>query len=138
MLSLIQYNTSQSIIVCCNVIIGLGLGFMAMSLTSSVKYLPINKAGIGSGIVNASRYVGQAIGMALLVTILNSNVNIAKTQIKETAYKQIEKRVLSTDVKKVAKKEIAKTFDTTKNSNSISTKQSNMVDTIKNSCSKNR
>ena len=85
MLSLIQYNTSQSLIVCCNVIIGLGLGFMAMSLTSSVKYLPINKAGIGSGIVNASRYIGQAIGMALLVTILNSNVNIAKTQIKETA-----------------------------------------------------
>ena len=39
MLSLIQYNTSQSIIACCNVIIGLGLGFMAMSLTSSVKYL---------------------------------------------------------------------------------------------------
>ena len=74
--------------------------------------------------------------MALLVTILNSNVNIAKTQIKETAYKQIEKRVLSTDVKKVAKKEIAKTFDTTKNSNSISTKQSNMVDTIKTAAQK--
>ena len=31
--------------------------------------------------------------MALLVTILNSNVNIAKTQIKETAYNQIEKWV---------------------------------------------
>lgn len=131
MLSLIQYNTSQSLIVCCNVIIGLGLGFMAMSLTSSVKYLPINKAGIGSGIVNASRYIGQAISMALLVTILNSNVNIAKTQIKETAYNQIEKWVLSTDVKKVAKKEISKTFDTTKKSNSISTKQSNMVEAIK-------
>ena len=131
MLSLIQYNTSQSFIVCCNVVIGLGLGFMAMSLTSSVKYLPINKSGIGSGIVNASRYIGQAIGMALLVTILNSNVNIAKTQIKETAYNQIEKRVLSTDVKKVAKKEISKTFDTTKKNNSISTKQSNMVEAIK-------
>ena len=131
MLSLVQYNTSQSIIVCCNVIIGLGLGFMAMALTSSVKCLPINKSGIGSGIVNASRYVGQAI-----VTILNSNVNIAKTQIKETAYNQIEKRVLSTDVKKVAKKEIAKTFDTTKNSNSISTKQSNMVETIKTAAQK--
>ena len=114
MLSLVQYNTSQSIIACCNVIIGLGLGFMAMSLTSSVKYLPINKAGIGSGIVNASRYVGQAIGMALLVTILNSNANFAKTQIKETA----------------------KTFDTTKNSNSISTKQSNMVETIKTAAQK--
>lgn len=130
-LSLIQYNTSQSFIVCCNVVIGLGLGFMAMSLTSSVKYLPINKSGIGSGIVNASRYIGQAIGMALLVTILNSNVNVAKTQIKETAYNQIEKRVLSTDVKKVAKKEISKTFDTTKKNNSISTKQSNMVEAIK-------
>lgn len=69
--------------------------------------------------------------MALLVTILNSNVNIAKTQIKETAYKQIEKRFLSTDVKKVAKKEISKTFDTTKKNNSISTKQSNMVEVIK-------
>ena len=131
MLSLVEYNTSQSMIVCCNVIIGLGLGFMAMALTSSVKYLPVNKAGIGSGIVNASRYIGQAIGMALLVTILNSNVNIAKTQIKETAYNQIEKRILSTDVKKVAKKEISKTFDTTKKSNSISTKQSNMVEAIK-------
>lgn len=131
MLSLVEYNTSQSIIVCCNVIIGLGLGFMAMALTSSVKYLPVNKAGVGSGIVNASRYIGQAIGMALLVTILNSNVNVAKTQIKETAYNQIEKRVLSTDVKKVAKKEIAKTFDTTKKNNSISTKQSNMVEAIK-------
>lgn len=131
MLSLVEYNTPQSIIVCCNVIIGLGLGFMAMALTSSVKYLPINKSGIGSGIVNASRYIGQAIGMALLVTILNSNVNIAKTQIKETAYNQIEKRVLSTDVEKVAKKEIAKTFETTKNSNSISTKQSTMVKKMK-------
>ncbi|MFR4844921.1 MAG: hypothetical protein ACLUAO_04180 [Streptococcus sp.] len=81
---------------------------MAMSLTSSVKYLPINKAGIGSGIVNASRYIGQAIGMALLVTILNSNVNIAKTQIKETAYNQIEKRVLSTDVKKLLRRKFQK------------------------------
>ena len=131
MLSLVQYNTSQSIIVCCNVIIGLGLGFMAMALTSSVKYLPVNKAGIGSGIVNASRYIGQAIGIALLVTILNSNVNIAKTQIKETAYNHIETRVLSTDVKKVAKDEIEKTFKTTKDSNNISTKQSSMVETIK-------
>ena len=131
MLSLVQYNTSQSIIVCCNVIIGLGLGFMAMALTSSVKYLPVNKAGIGSGIVNASRYIGQVIGIALLVTILNSNVNIAKTQIKEIAYNQIETRVLSTDVKKVAKDEIEKTFKTTKDSNNISTKQSSMVETIK-------
>ena len=136
MLSLVQYATSQSIIVCCNVIIGLGLGFMAMDLTSSVKYSSVNKAGIGSGIVNASRYIGQAIGIALLVTILNSNVNIAKTKIIETSYKQIENRILSTDVKKVAKEEIENTFKTAKNSNSFSTEQSRMVKAIKTAAQK--
>ena len=136
MLSLIKYNTSQGIIICCNIIIGLGLGFMAMALTSSVKYLPVNKTGIGSGIVNASRYIGQAVGMALLVTILNSNVNTAKVQIKETAYTQIDERVLSTQVKKVAKKEISKTFKTTKNSTNISTKQNNMIKQIKKAAQK--
>lgn len=136
MLSLIKYDTSQSIIFCCNIIIGLGLGFMAMAVTSSVKYLPVNKTGIGSGIVNASRYIGQAVGMALLVTILNSNVNTAKVQIKETAYTQIDERVLSTQVKKVAKKEISKTFKTTKNSTSISTKQNSMIKQIKKAAQK--
>lgn len=136
MLSLIKYDTSQSIIICCNIIIGLGLGFMAMAVTSSVKYLPVNKTGIGSGIVNASRYIGQAVGMALLVTILNSNVNTAKVQIKETAYTQIDERVLSTQVKKVAKKEISKTFKTTKNSTSISTKQNSMIKQIKKAAQK--
>lgn len=136
MLSLIKYDTSQSIIICCNIIIGLGLGFMAMAVTSSVKYLSVNKTGIGSGIVNASRYIGQAVGMALLVTILNSNVNTAKVQIKETAYTQIDERVLSTQVKKVAKKEISKTFKTTKNSTSISTKQNSMIKQIKKAAQK--
>lgn len=136
MLSLIKYDTSQSIIICCNIIIGLGLGFMAMAVTSSVKYLPVNKTGIGSGIVNASRYIGQAVGMALLVTILNSNVNTAKVQIKETAYTQIDERALSTQVKKVAKKEINKTFKTTKNSTSISTKQNSMIKQIKKAAQK--
>lgn len=103
MLGLVHYATSKSIIICCNVIIGLGLGFMAMALTASVKYLPVTKAGIGSGIVNAARYIGQAVGMALLVTILNANINIAKDNIRHDAYAQIDKHNLSDSVKKVAK-----------------------------------
>ena len=103
MLGLVEYDTPKSIIICCNIIIGLGLGFMAMSLTSSVKYLPVTKTGIGSGIVNASRYIGQALGIALLVTILNGNINTAKTNIKDTAYHQIDRHVLSSKVKKVAR-----------------------------------
>lgn len=76
---------------------------MAMALTASVKYLPVTKAGIGSGIVNASRYIGQAIGMALLITILNANINTAKDNIRHDAYVQIDKHNLSSSVKKLQK-----------------------------------
>ena len=131
MLSLVQYATSKSIIICCNVVIGLGLGFMAMALTASVKYLPVTKAGIGSGIVNASRYIGQAIGMALLITILNANINTAKDNIRHDAYVQIDKHNLSSSVKKVAKTEIKQTFKSSNSTTDFSTKQSKMIKKIK-------
>ncbi|WP_057490004.1 MDR family MFS transporter [Streptococcus orisasini] len=131
MLSLVHYATSKSIIICCNVIIGLGLGFMAMALTASVKYLPVTKAGIGSGIVNASRYIGQAIGMALLVTILNANINTAKDNIRHAAYAQIDKHQLSDSVKKVAKSEIKQAFKSSKNTTDVSSKQNKMIKKIK-------
>ena len=131
MLGLVEYDTPKSIIICCNIIIGLGLGFMAMSLTSSVKYLPVTKTGIGSGIVNASRYIGQALGIALLVTILNGNINTAKTNIKDTAYHQIDRHVLSSKVKKVAREEIKVTFKTSKDSTKVSGKQRHMIKRIK-------
>ena len=131
MLGLVEYDTTKSIIICCNIIIGLGLGFMAMSLTSSVKYLPVTKTGIGSGIVNASRYIGQALGIALLVTILNGNINTAKTNIKDTAYHQIDRHVLSSKVKKVAREEIKVTFKTSKDSTKVSGKQRHMIKRIK-------
>lgn len=131
MLELVEYDTPKSIIICCNIIIGLGLGFMAMSLTSSVKYLPVTKTGIGSGIVNASRYIGQALGIALLVTILNGNINTAKTNIKDTAYHQIDRHVLSSKVKKVAREEIKVTFKTSKDSTKVSGKQRHMIKRIK-------
>nr|WP_205395659.1 MFS transporter [Streptococcus lutetiensis] len=131
MLSLVHYGTAKSIIICCNVIIGLGLGFMAMALTASVKYLPVSKAGIGSGIVNASRYIGQAIGMALLVTILNANINTAKDNIRHDAYVQIDKHNLSDSVKKVAKTEIKQTFKSSKNTTDVSSKQDKMIKKVK-------
>uniref|UniRef100_UPI00258462CE MFS transporter n=1 Tax=Streptococcus sp. TaxID=1306 RepID=UPI00258462CE len=131
MLSLVHYGTSKSIIICCNVIIGLGLGFMAMALTASVKYLPVSKAGIGSGIVNASRYIGQAIGMALLVTILNANINTAKDNIRHDAYVQIDKHQLSNSVKIVAKKEIKEVFESTSKTTDSSKKQNQMLTKVK-------
>ena len=126
MLGMIKINTNQDIIVSCNIIIGIGLGFMAIALTSSVKYLPVEKTGIGSGVVNAARYVGQAIGMALLVTVLNNNVASAKNNIRETAYTQIHKRNLSPEVKKVAWQQISLVFKNSKSDNKINSKQKQM------------
>ena len=123
MLSCIQYETTKDFIIACNVIIGFGLGFMAMALTTSVKYLPVNKTGIGSGIVNAARYIGQALGMAILVSLLSANVNTAKNTIRSDAYHQINRSQISSQVKSVAKKEIKKAFKTSDSNSKIQPKR---------------
>lgn len=67
MLSMVRVSTPTSLVVCGNVINGFGMGFSAISVTSAIN-IPESKSGIGSGIVNAARHVGQCIGMAVLVT----------------------------------------------------------------------
>ena len=129
MLALFKTNTSSALIICCNIIVGLGLGFTAIAMTSSVKFLPVNKTGIGSGIVNAARYVGQALGMALLVTLLNNNVITAKNNIRDTAYTQINERVLSPYVRMVARQQIRKTFKNSGNTK-VSSNQKKMKQRI--------
>lgn len=136
MLGMIKTNTAQEIIVCCNIIVGLGLGFTAIALTSSVKFLPVQKTGIGSGVVNAARYVGQAIGMALLVTLLNNNVVNAKNSIRDAAYTQIREKNLSPEVKKVARVQIKIVFKNSKDGNKISSKQKQMKAKIKKAAKK--
>ena len=131
MLSVIRYETSAAVIIGCNIIIGLGLGFTAMSFTSSVKFLPANKTGIGSGVVNASRYIGQAIGMALLVTALNNNIADARLNIKSAANHQIRTRNLSKNVKHVFHDEIQKNFKYSKSSSDISGKQASIKQNVK-------
>lgn len=110
MLSMVRVSTQTSFIVCGNIITGFGMGFAAMSVTSAIKYIPESKSGIGSGIVNAARYVGQCIGMAVLVTLLNQNVITAKDNIRKTADHEINTHVLSPDVRRTAGREIDRTF----------------------------
>ena len=131
MMALTKTSTPSAVIVSCNLIVGFGLGFTAIALTSSVKFLSINKNGIGSGIVNASRYIGQCLGMAILVTLLNTNISTAKNNIRHTAYQQIRTSVLSPHVKNVAYKETGKVFKTNKNNKNIANNQSNMKNEIK-------
>ena len=137
MLSLLRTNTPAANIVACNLIIGIGLGFTAMSYTSSVKFLPVSKNGIGSGIVNAARYVGQCLGMAILVTLLNTNVTNAKRNVRHTAYREINTAVLSPNVKKTAHNEVKKVFKSNTNNNTkISDQQREMKQQIKNAAKK--
>ena len=137
MLSLLRTNTPAANIVACNLIIGIGLGFTAMSYTSSVKFLPVIKNGIGSGIVNAARYVGQCLGMAILVTLLNTNVTNAKRNVRHTAYREINTAVLSPNVKKTAHNEVKKVFKSNTNNNTkISDQQREMKQQIKNAAKK--
>lgn len=69
---------------------GLGMGFTAQTLSSSIKYLTKEKSGIGSGIINAFRQIGTCIGIAVMVSILNTNVLNAKDNIKSDAITTIK------------------------------------------------
>ncbi|MDD3224230.1 MAG: DHA2 family efflux MFS transporter permease subunit [Clostridium sp.] len=69
---------------------GLGLGFSVQLLSTSIKYLPKEKSGIGSGIINAFRQIGTCVGIAIMVSVLDTNVSNAKNNIKVEAVSQIE------------------------------------------------
>ncbi|WP_257609437.1 hypothetical protein [Oenococcus oeni] len=79
-------------------------------LIAFVKHLPKNKSGIGSGIVNAARQIGTCLGIAILVTVLNNNVNTAKQNIHQNATGIINQEKLSPRVKTTARQQFNKVF----------------------------
>ncbi|KRN28029.1 MFS transporter [Liquorilactobacillus mali] len=121
LLSFINVNTPKEIMVIFVIINGIGFGFSCVSLVASVKHLPQNKNGIGSGIVNAARQIGTCLGVALLVTVLDGNVTSAKNTIRQNSIRIIENEPLSTGVKTTAHVELNKLFSTN-DSSTISTK----------------
>lgn len=92
-LSQININTPITNMRIMLVIIGFGLGFSAQSIASSIKYLPIEKSGMASGIINAARQIGTCIGIAVLVSILNCNVTNATNNIKNDVTTKINSQV---------------------------------------------
>lgn len=80
---------------------------------ASVKHLPKNKSGIGSGIVNAARQIGTCLGIAILVTVLDNNVNTAKQHIHQDAIQIVDRQQLSPKVNKVAHQQLNSLFSTT-------------------------
>lgn len=110
LLSLIKTDTATALIVVLLIINGMGFGFASVSLVASVRYLPKNKSGIGSGIVNAARQIGTCLGIAVLVTVLDTNIDTAKTQIHHASDQIVTEKVLSPYVKSVAHQQLAKVF----------------------------
>ncbi len=110
LLSLIKTDTATALIVVLLIINGMGFGFASVSLVASVRYLPKNKSGIGSGIVNAARQIGTCLGIAVLVTVLDTNIDTAKTQIHHASDQIVTEKVLSPYVKNVAHQQLRKVF----------------------------
>ena len=127
LLSQININTSITSMRIALVIIGLGFGFSIQSVASSIKYLPVEKSGMASGIINAARQIGTCLGIAVLVSILNSNVTSATHNIKHEITSKINSEVnldpaikkqmlfkinnLDQNSKSLSKKDIIKNID---------------------------
>lgn len=112
LLSFITTTTPKAVIITFLVINGVGFGFSSVSLVASVKHLPKNKSGIGSGIVNAARQIGTCLGIAILVTVLDNNVNTAKQHIHQDAIQIVDRQRLSPRVNKVAHQQLNNLFST--------------------------
>lgn len=87
----IRYNSSITLIIillCCS---GLALGLiMSPSMMSAIRQIPEEKVGIASGFVNMTRSLGQALGIALLTTILTTNTTHHLLKAKEQAAAMID------------------------------------------------
>ncbi|MDP4153805.1 MAG: DHA2 family efflux MFS transporter permease subunit [Bacillota bacterium] len=137
LLSRLTVGTSKFMMIAEMTVFGFGLGFSCQSMVSSIKYLPDEKSGIGSGIVNAARQVGTCIGIALLVSVLNSNVEAAKFDIKSDAVALINQSGIEDSAKTVLSVDISKNFGSSDSSTSANQKklQSNLEADIKTSLS---
>lgn len=101
LLSRLTASMSKAEMIAYMIIFGFGLGFSCQALVSSIKHLPEEKSGIGSGIVNAARQIGTCVGIALLVSVLNSNVAAEKNNIKSDAVASVNNSAIEGSVKKV-------------------------------------
>ncbi|MBS1007485.1 MFS transporter [Leuconostoc suionicum] len=108
--SFITTTTPKRIMIVFSIIIGSGFGFSTVSFVSSAKHLPKSKTGIGSGITNASRQIGTCLGIAVLVTVLNTNISTAKSHIQNHSVAIINQKTLSPNVKNTAKSGIRQIF----------------------------
>lgn len=131
LLSRVGIHTTKHVMIVDMVVGGVGMGFACQTIVSSIKHLPHEKSGFGSGIVNAARQIGTCIGIALLVSLLDTNVVNAKTDIKNDALRDIDRMSISDSVKGVAKRDLKEIFQTS-DTDKMKTLQAKLETDVKN------
>lgn len=112
LLSRVDAHTAKQIMILDMVVTGFGMGFACQTLVSSLKHLPHEKSGIGSGVVNAARQIGTCIGIALLVSVLDTNVANMKADLRTDALRDMDRTSISDSVKTVARQDLQAIFQT--------------------------
>lgn len=106
LLTTLKPSTTKQSMIGYMVILGIGFGFACLSIVSAVQFIPENKAGIASGVVNAARQLGTCLGIALLVGTMTHNVDMKKNTIKQESIQQINAKKLPENISSLIRKKI--------------------------------
>ncbi|OCB97258.1 putative MFS-type transporter [Bacillus amyloliquefaciens] len=98
----IRYDSSITKVIILLCLTGLALGLViGPAMSSGIRLIPPEKVGIASGILNMMRTVGQALGIAILTSVLTMNINDHTVSAKKEAIKMVENNhVFDKDAKK--------------------------------------
>lgn len=94
MLSCLDIHTTRIEMIAALVVFGIGLGFAGQTIASAIKFLPQEKSGIASGVINAFRQIGTCMGVAILVSVLGINMMTAVSHIKAAAIADISQQAV--------------------------------------------
>ncbi len=92
------------------ILTGAGIGLsVAPVMGASIRNVPEEKIGIASGIANMSRALGSVLGVAILVSVLNTALSHYSTDAASKMRLQIESNaVLSAEVKQVMLEQVGR------------------------------
>lgn len=92
MLSYLDIHATRIEMIIALIVFGTGLGFAGQAIASAIKFLPQEKSGIASGVINAFRQIGTCMGVAILVSVLGVNMMTAVSHVKATAIAEIKQQ----------------------------------------------
>lgn len=127
----IRYDSPISLVIVLLCISGLALGLIiGPAMGSGIRLIPKEKIGIASGILNMMRTVGQAVGIAVLTSVLTTSINHDVDAAKKEAVKIIEDNTVFDDIAKteiIARLHESDTFDQEKTIKELNQKEEELL-----------